>query len=99
MLTSVMVNSLIDKAGGGEASGAKPRAKRMTGGGRSSVRAGLFMPTLVAIRHNPLIREFYQRLLSLGKAKMTAVIAAMRKLLTILNTMVAKNESWKPNLV
>lgn len=73
------------------------RGKRMTGGGRSSVRAGLFMPTLVAIRHNPLIRGFYQRLLSLGKAKMTAVIAAMRKLLTILNTMVAKNEFWKPN--
>lgn len=74
------------------------RGKRMTGGGRSSVRAGLFMPTLVAIRHNPVIRQFYHRLLSLGKTKMTAVIAAMRKLLTILNTMVAKNEFWNPNI-
>jgi transposase len=74
------------------------RGKRMTGGGRSSVRSGLFMPTLVAIKHNPVIREFYQRLLSVGKAKMTAVIAAMRKLLTILNTMVAKNEFWNPKI-
>jgi len=74
------------------------RGKRMTGGGRVSVRCGLFMPTLVAIQHNPVIREFYQRLLLMGKDKMTAVVAAMRKLLTILNTMVAKNEFWKPNL-
>ncbi len=72
------------------------RGKRMTGGGRGSIRSGLFMPTLVALRHNPVIREFYQRLLSAGKTKMTAVIAAMRKLLTILNIMVAKNEFWKP---
>jgi len=74
------------------------RGKRMTGGGRSSVRSGLFMPTLVAIKHNPVIREFYQRLLSVGKTKMTAVIAAMRKLLTILNVMVAKNEFWNPKV-
>lgn len=74
------------------------RAKRMTGGGRSRVRAGLFMPTLVAIQHNSVIRGFYQRLLSMGKTKMTAVIAAMRKLLTILNTMVSKNEFWNPKI-
>jgi len=74
------------------------RGKRMTGGGRGRVRAGLFMPTLVAIQHNPVIRQFYQRLLSMGKTKMTAVIAAMRKLLTILNTMVAKNEFWNPKI-
>jgi transposase len=72
------------------------RGKRMTGGGRGSIRTGLFMPTLVAIRHNTVIREFYERLLSAGKMKMTAVIAAMRKLLTILNNMVAKNEYWNP---
>jgi transposase len=74
------------------------RGKRMTGGGRSRVRAGLFMPTLVAIQHNSVIRGFYQRLLSMGKTKMTAVIAAMRKLLTILNTMVSKNEFWNPKI-
>ena len=72
------------------------RGKRMTGGGRRDLRARLFMPTLVATRHNPVIQRFYQRLLQKGKAKMTAVIAAMRKLLTILNTMLKKNETWNP---
>lgn len=72
------------------------RGKRMTGGGRRHLRARLFMPTLVAVRYNPLIRRFYQQLLERGKTKMVALIAAMRKLLTILNTMLKKNESWKP---
>lgn len=72
------------------------KGKRMTGGGRRRIRTALYMPTLAAIRHNPVIREFYNRLLAKGKTKMTAVIAAMRKLLTILNTMVAKNEFWNP---
>lgn len=72
------------------------RGKRMTGGGRRDLRARLFMPILCATCHNPVIRDFYQRLLKKGKVKMTAVIAAMRKLLTILNTMIARNESWNP---
>jgi len=72
------------------------RGKRMTGGGRRDLRARLFMPTLSAIRFNPAIGNFYRRLLNKGKAKMTAVIAAMRKLLTILNLMVAQNQSWDP---
>jgi len=75
------------------------RGKRMTGGGRRDLRARLFMPTLCAIRFNPAIRNFYQRLLKKGKAKMTAVIAAMRKLLTILNTMIARNQEWNPETV
>lgn len=74
------------------------RGKRMTGGGRRGVRTRLFMPTLVAIRHNPVIRRFYERLLANGKTKMTAIIACMRKLITILNTMVAKNQAWNPKL-
>lgn len=74
------------------------RGKRMTGGGRRRVRTRLFMPTLVAIRHNPVIRRFYQRLLGKGKTKMTAIIACMRKLITILNIMVAKNQAWNPKL-
>jgi len=74
------------------------KGKRMTGGGRRRIRTALYMPTLAAIRHNPVIREFYNRLLAKGKTKMTAVIAAMRKLLTILNTMVAKNQCWNPNI-
>lgn len=72
------------------------RGKRMTGGGRKDLRARLFMPTLCAIRCNPPIRDFYQRLCNSGKTKMTAVVAAMRKLLTILNAMLKKNESWNP---
>jgi len=74
------------------------RGKRMTGAGRRDVKSRLYMPTLVAIRHNNVIRSFYQHLLSKGKPKMTAIIACMRKLITILNIMVAKNETWNPNL-
>jgi transposase len=73
------------------------RGKRMTGGGRRHLRARLFMPTLVATRHNPVIRRFYQRLIGQGKTKMVALIAAMRKLLTILNTILKNNETWNPN--
>jgi transposase len=73
------------------------RGKRMTGGGRRSVRNDLYMPTLVAIRHNPVIKKFYQRLIKKGKAKMTAIIACMRKLLTILNSMIANMQPWDEN--
>ena len=72
------------------------RGKRMTGSGRRNVRTRLFMPTLVAIKHNELIRRFYRHLLENGKSKMVAIIACMRKLITILNLMVAKNELWNP---
>jgi len=73
------------------------RGKRMTGGGRKDVRARLFMATLVAVKHNPVIRCYYQRLLKNGKAKMTAIIASMRKLIVIMNTMIKKNEYWNTN--
>jgi transposase len=73
------------------------KGKRMTGGGRRDVRARLYMPMLAAIRHNPVIRRFYHRLLEKGKTKMTAIIACMRKLITILNIMVARNQAWNPN--
>jgi len=72
------------------------RGKRTTGGGRKIVRTMLFMPTLVATRCNPVIREYYQKLLARGKTKMVALVACMRKLLTILNALVAKNEIWDP---
>ena len=74
------------------------RGKRMTGGGRRKVRARLFMPTLVACHHNPVLKIFYQRLLEQGKSKMTALVAVMRKMLTILNTMLTKGEHWNPKL-
>ncbi|MEZ4525526.1 MAG: IS110 family transposase [Desulfobacterales bacterium] len=72
------------------------RGKRMIGGGRHEIRSLMYMPTLAAIRHNPVIRRFYQRLLSAGKIKMVAVTACMRKLLVLLNSMVAKKQTWNP---
>ncbi len=72
------------------------RGKRMTGGGRGEIRSLMHMPTLAAIRHNPVIRKYYQRLVSAGKIKMVAVTACMRKLIVIVNSMVAKKEAWNP---
>ncbi|HWE26498.1 MAG TPA: IS110 family transposase, partial [Polyangia bacterium] len=63
------------------------RGKRRVWGGRASVRKALYMATLSATRSNPLIRRFYQRLCQLGKPKKVALVACMRKLLTILNSM------------
>lgn len=75
------------------------RGKRITGGGRREVRTALFMPTLSAIRWNPVIRNYYNHLISAGKSKMVAVVACMRKLIVILNSMVAKKEAWNPDFV
>ena len=61
------------------------RGQRSIWGGRATVRTTLYMATLVATRFNPTIKAFYDRLLARGKAKKVALIAAMRKLLTILN--------------
>lgn len=72
------------------------RGKRITSGGRAHVRKTLYMATLVATRHNPTIRNFYLRLQAQGKCKMTALVAAMRKLLTILNQMIRDNTPWNP---
>ena len=65
-------------------------------GGRASVRAMLYMGALVATRRNALIRAFYQRLLAVGKPKKLALVACMRKLLTILNVMVRTGQRWSP---
>lgn len=73
------------------------RGQRHIEGGRSQLRKALYMPTLVATRRNPVIQAYYQRLVSTGKAKKVAIIACMRKLLTILNAMVRKQQSWCPN--
>ena len=62
------------------------------------MRAALYMATLVATQHNPVIKAFYQRLLEAGKAKKVALTACMRKLLTILNAMVKHNRPWNPEL-
>ena len=70
------------------------RGKRTVWGGRSRVRAVLYMGALVGSRHNPVIRDFYQKLLAAGKPKKVALVACMRKLLTILNAMVKNSSPW-----
>ena len=71
------------------------RGKRAVWGGRSRVRAVLYMGALVASRHNPAIRDFYQRLLAAGKPKKVALVASMRKLLVTLNAMLKHGYPWR----
>ena len=70
------------------------RGKRTVWGGRSRVRAALYMAALTATRHNPVIRDFYRRLLAAGKPKKVALVACMRKLLVILNALLKHRASW-----
>lgn len=72
------------------------RGRRTIWGGRALVRSTLYMATLSAVQHNPIIKRFYERLLLAGKAKKLALTAALRKLLTILNAMVKSNSLWNP---
>jgi len=72
----------------------KHKGKRTCWGGRASVRVPLYMATLSATRSNPVIKEFYKRLLGKGKLKKVAIVACMRKLLTILNAMIKSNKPW-----
>ena len=72
------------------------RGKRTVWGGRARVRAVLYMATLTATRHNPVIRAFYQRLCAAGKAKKVALTACMRKLVLILNSMLKHHTRWGP---
>ena len=74
------------------------KGKRCISGGRATLRTALYMATLVATRHNPVIQRFYQRLLGAGKLKKVALVACMRKLLTILNAMVKSNKPWDDSL-
>lgn len=75
------------------------RGSRTTWGGRAHVRATLYMSTLVAVRYNPLLKAFYERLRAAGKAAKVALTAGMRKLLTILNAMVKHHTPWQPQAV
>lgn len=74
------------------------RGKRMTGGGRRTVRTKLYMPVVVAIHHNPPLKRFYDRLRAAGKPTLTALVATMRKLITMLNVMIANNQTWNPKM-
>lgn len=69
--------------------------KRYISGGRRGIRRVLYMATLVAIRHNAAIRAFYAHLKSKGKESKVAIVACMRKLITILNLLVKTNQTWQ----
>ena len=70
--------------------------KSFIGGGRSRVRAMLYMGALVAVRYNPALRTFYDHLLAAGKPKMVALVAVARKLITILNAIIKDRRPWQP---
>jgi transposase len=71
------------------------RGKSCIGGGRVSVRSALFMGAMVAKRHNPALKTFFDRLVAVGKPKMVALIAVARKLLTILNAILRDQKPWQ----
>jgi transposase len=75
------------------------RGKRRIWGGRAAIRSVLYMAAVTAARCNPVIRVFYQRLVQAGKPKKVALVACMRKLLTILNAMLRDQKPWNESLV
>ena len=72
------------------------RGQRHIWGGRAAVRATVYMAALAATRYNPVLRAFYRRLIAAGKPAKVALVATMRKLLTILNTMMKHQTRWNP---
>ncbi len=95
MLSLREISALIGVAPVNRDSGTM-RGRRTVFGGRASVRTALYMSALVGTRHNPVIKEFYTRLVVAGKPKKVALTACTRKLLTILNAMLKKKEAWDP---
>jgi transposase len=71
------------------------RGRRSVWGGRATVRTALYMAALAGTRWNPVLKNCYQRLLASGKAKKVALVACMRKLLTILNAMLRDGTAWQ----
>jgi transposase len=71
--------------------------RRAIFGGRMLIRSTLYMATLSAVRYNKPIKTFYNHLLARGKLKKVALVACMRKLLTILNSMAKKESNWNPD--
>jgi transposase len=71
------------------------RGRRSIAGGRAKLRHVLFMATLAATRHNPVLKPYYQALLARGKPAKVAIIACMRKLVVILNAMLRDNTPWR----
>jgi len=72
------------------------RGKRATKGGRTALRAKLFMSAMCAIQHNPILRPHYEHLVANGRTKMVAIVACMRKLVVIVNAMIRDGVMWQP---
>jgi len=74
------------------------QGERIIWGGRAQVRRALYMAAVSAARCNPVIQDFYQRLRTQGKPAKVALTACMRKLLTILNSMIRERKTWNPEI-
>jgi transposase len=73
----------------------KMRGRRRIRGGRAPIRTMLYMAMLCGIQHNPVMKQFYEKLVAQGKHKKVALIACMRKMITILNAMVRDQKEWQ----
>ena len=93
-LSNNQLSALVGVAPYADDSGPR-RGRRRIRGGRANVRAVLYMATVSATRFNPVIKEFYQRLVKAGKKKKVALVACMRKLLTILNAIIKEQRPWR----
>jgi transposase len=93
-LTAKQISRLVGVAPINHDSG-QHQGKRRISGGRAHVRAVLYMGAVVAMRHNPIIKDFYERLVERGKSKKLALTACVRKMLVILNAMVRANQPWQ----
>jgi transposase len=89
------ISALVGVAPFNDDSG-RHRGVRRIKGGRATLRNSLYMAALVGIRYNPVLKDFYGRLRAKGKAPKVAIVACMRKLLTILNAMARANRAWNP---
>jgi len=94
VLTNKQISALAGLAPYASDSG-KKRGARHIRGGRTAVRAALYMPAITAIRANPVIRALYERLINAGKHHYVAITACMRKILVILNAMIRSNTPWR----
>ena len=74
----------------------KWRGKARIQGGRKHLRDALYMPALVAARHNPDMRDKYNAMINLGKPQKVALTAIMRKLIELANTLVKADREWAP---
>jgi len=95
-LSNKQISALVGVAPFCRDSGAM-KGRRIVWGGRALIRSTLYMATLSAVRFNPPIKAFYQRLITNGKLKKVALVACMRKLLVILNAMTKNDSEWNPN--